>query len=437
MKAGRLVAIVFIYLACSVAWLVLGAANHQRSSEMYNRLEEGTRSSMGSARAGVQDLWGQPQTQSAPAIKATRMVKQTRVDAKGQRSVVSVPEYTPVIPLSSRISTSINLEPRRKGLLWYSTYRVRFAGDYVFKNEFADRRDFTVVFRFPADQAVYDNVILSVNGSALTPAGDLSAGVRKTVSLAPGQTAAARMSYDSQGMDTWCYRFGSDSSAPTAVTTVRDFKAKLNINASDVDFPQGTVSPTAKRRTADGWEMNWDYVNLVSGFNIGVQMPEKLNPGPLAARLSFFAPVSLLFFFAVLLIIGAVRGIRLHPMHYAFLAAGFFAFHLLFSYVVDHLTPMPAFLIAAAVSLVLVISYVRLVVDWRFAVLTAGLWQFVFLVLFAYAFFFEGYTGLTITIGAIVTLAVMMQLTGRVNWEEALASNSAPPPPLPPAPPGG
>lgn len=398
---------------------------------MYSRLERGAFEEGGAGRAGVQELWGQPQTQTAPVLRATRLVPRARVDARGKRRIVNVEETVSVIPSSTRISADIVLEPRRKGLLWYSTYRVRYTADYTLKNEFPDRRDFAVIFHFPADQAVYDNVEISVNGKKLTPAGNLTEGIKTTVSLAPGQTAPAHMSYHSQGMKSWSYRFDRNSS----VTTVRDFDARLHVNARDVDFPPGSVSPVEKRETPDGWDLRWRYANLVSGFNIGVQMPQKLNPGPLAARLSFFAPVSLLFFFAVLLIIGAVRRIRLHPMHYAFLAAGFFAFHLLFSYVVDHLTPMPAFLISAAVSLALVISYVRLVVDWRFAVLSAGLWQLVFLVLFAYAFFFEGYTGLTITIGAILTLAVMMQLTGRVNWEEALTpSPSSPPPPvIPPA----
>jgi inner membrane protein involved in colicin E2 resistance len=148
--------------------------------------------------------------------------------------------------------------------------------------------------------------------------------------------------------------------------------------------------------------------------------------------------VSLLFFFSVLLILSAVKDIKLHPVHYLFIAAGFFAFHLLFSYLVDHVTPFPSFLISSVVSLVLVISYMRLVVDWKFAMTHAALWQFVFLVLFAYAFFFEGYTGLTITIGAIITLGVLMQLTGRVDWDEKLRSKpqSNPPPPPPLLPPG-
>ena len=114
---------------------------------------------------------------------------------------------------------------------------------------------------------------------------------------------------------------------------------------------------------------------------------------------------------------------------YLFLAATFFSFHLLFSYLVDHVSPFPAFLIASAVSLLLTASYVRLAVDWKFAIRSAGFWQLVFLVLFAYAFFFEGYTGLTITIGAILTLAAMMKLTGRVNWEEAFARPEQPPRP--------
>ena len=66
----------------------------------------------------------------------------------------------------------------------------------------------------------------------------------------------------------------------------------------------------------------------------------------------------------------------------------------------------------------------RLVAGLRFAALVAGGAQMVYLVLFSYAFFFKGFTGLTITIGAIVTLFLAMQLTGRIKWSE---QNFAPP----------
>jgi hypothetical protein len=61
------------------------------------------------------------------------------------------------------------------------------------------------------------------------------------------------------------------------------------------------------------------------------------------------------------------------------------------------------------------------VVNTKFAVREAGLAQLVYLVLFSYAFFFEGFTGLAITIGATVTLFVVMQMTGRMRWEEKFA----------------
>ena len=146
-------------------------------------------------------------------------------------------------------------------------------------------------------------------------------------------------------------------------------------------------------------------------------MPSKLNPGPLASRMSYFAPVSLLFFFTTLIVLGAVSDKNLHPMHYFFLGASFFSFHILFAYLVDHLLLETAFLIAAVVSMTLVATYLYRAAGARFA-FWVGVAQLVFLVLFSYAFFFEGYTGLVITIGAILTLAIMMQLTAKVDWVE-------------------
>jgi inner membrane protein involved in colicin E2 resistance len=109
-------------------------------------------------------------------------------------------------------------------------------------------------------------------------------------------------------------------------------------------------------------------------------------------------------------------------MNYAFLSAAFFAFHLLLAYLVDHLQIHAAFAISAITSLLLVVSYLRLVAGTRFALVRAGVAQLVFLVFFSYAFFFDGFTGLTVTIGSIVTLFILMQATARVDWSQAFDS---------------
>src|SRR3954447_16145236 len=104
-------------------------------------------------------------------------------------------------------------------------------------------------------------------------------------------------------------------------------------------------------------------------------VPEKLQPGPLGGEVSSFARLSLVFFFFLMFIITTLRNIDLHPMNYFFLAAAFFAFHLLLAYLVDHISIHAAMIISSVVSVALVVSYLRLVVGIRFAALEAGMAQ--------------------------------------------------------------
>jgi inner membrane protein involved in colicin E2 resistance len=126
-------------------------------------------------------------------------------------------------------------------------------------------------------------------------------------------------------------------------------------------------------------------------------------------------------------IITTLRNIDLHPMNYFFLATAFFAFHLLLAYLVDHISIHAAMVLASLVSVALVISYLRLVVGLRFAALEAGTAQLIYLVLFSYAFFWNGFTGLSITVIAVITLFVVMQATGRIRWSERFAARARAP----------
>jgi Inner membrane protein CreD len=256
--------------------------------------------------------------------------------------------------------------------------------------------------------------------------------VQETRRVKAGATAVLKVGYASQGMDRWNYQFtnegytsqGTDRwnyKSTNDIAQVRDFHLAMTTDFKDIDFPDNTLSPSEKHETADGWQLDWKYKDLLSGYQIGMVMPEKLQPGPLAGRISFFAPVSLFFFFFLVFIITTIRGVDIHPMNYFFLAAAFFAFHLLMAYLVDHISIHWSFLISAVVSLALVFTYMRLVAGPRFALVECGLAQLVYLVGFSYAFFFKGYTGLAVTIGSIVTLFVVMQMTGRLNWSERFA----------------
>jgi inner membrane protein involved in colicin E2 resistance len=423
----RIVAIIFIFLCTAVAWAILGATIFQR-----------TYSSDSSSENHVVSTWGAPQNQSPPTASYDEMVpkKETSTENGKKIEVVTQEKVTTALPLeSSHLNVDLNLEHRQKGLLWYSTYKVGFAGAYSFRNTSDKDQTITFVLDFPTAQAIYDDLVFTVDDVPLTLKNEKnSAG--GTARVAAGKTANLKIGYKSQGLNDWHYSFGvagnsgNDSQYRTNtadVAQVRDFSLKMTTNFKDIDFPDNTLSPSEKTETPNGWDLNWNFKNLVSGYQIAMTMPEKLQPGPLAGRISFFAPVSLFFFFFLMLIITTLRGIELHPMNYFFLAAAFFSFHLLLAYLVDHVSIHMAFGICSAVSIFLVVSYLRLVVGTRFATREAALAQFIYLVAFSYAFFLKGFTGLAITIGSIITLFVVMQATGKIRWKERFAAGQTAP----------
>jgi hypothetical protein len=218
--------------------------------------------------------------------------------------------------------------------------------------------------------------------------------------------------YVSAGQDSWRY--------DPRGAGLRRFRLVARTNFDAIDYPSSGLSPTMRAEAAPGGgrEATWDYERLLPAHNrvVGIVMPSRPAAGRLAARIAEFAPVSLFFFLTVMITIQLIRNLRLHPMNYLLIAAGFFAFHILLAYLVDHVTIHSAFWISAAVSVFLVVTYLRLVLGTKQAILIAGAAQMVYLVFFSYAFFWQGWTGLTVVVGAILTLFLIMQLTGRIDW---------------------
>ena len=401
----KIAAIIGIFACTCVAWMILGTSIFFRTDNLNSVL---------SSRVG--STWGTEQAQKPPSVTYyTQEVKTVEVEEKGKKVEKTETKKIPhdIALNSSRIAADFHIDYRQKGLLWFTTYKVGFGGTYKFQNPTATEQVIWIQLPLPAKQAVYDGLEISLDGAPLkiTIGGtEASAEAR----IAAGGTGTIKAGYKSQGMDSWSYQLSQGE----GVARINDFHLALKTDFGGFDFPENSLSPTEKQNTGNGWELKWDYQNLVSGFNVALKMPQKLQPGPLAGKISYFAPVSLFFFFFLIFILSTLRGIDLHPMNYFFLAAAFFAFHLLLAYLCDHISIHAAFLVSSLVSILLVVSYLRLVVNLRFATVDAGLSQLIYLVLFSYAFFFEGFTGLAVTIGAILTLFVVMQMTGRIKWAE-------------------
>jgi Inner membrane protein CreD len=408
----QLAALIFIFACASLAWMILGGTISVRTNDSNAQLH-----------GQVASTWGTVQEQAPPTATYTKTeISEVSYWENGKSVTRSTKtERQLLLPIqASRIQVNFHLDPRQKGLLWYSTYGVDFAADYDIHNSTDETQSVKFRLPFPAQKAVYDGLAMAVSGKPI-PLTSNDLGAVGEAPIGPGEAATLHVAYRSQGLDRWRYKLSD------GVAQVHGFTLVMRTSFKNIDFADDTLSPTSKQPVPGGWELTWQYSDLISGFQIGMTMPQKLQPGPLAGEISFAAPVSLFFFFFLMFIITTLRNIDLHPMNYFFLATAFFAFHLLLAYLVDHISIHAAMIIASVVSIALVVSYLRLVVGIRFAALEAGVAQLIYLVGFSYAFFWKGFTGLAITIISVVTLFVVMQATGRIRWSEKFAGRSVAP----------
>ncbi len=401
MRAVRIVAIAFIFMGASLAWVILGASVSSRTDASLRELHE-----------QVAGLWGSELNQYAPTLTIQETETYYETDDKGKRTRKTRLVYTQMVPDSSEVKVSLKSDIRRKGLLWYRTYAVEFDADYTVTHECTREPYLVATFRFPSSRAMYDDFQFAVNAKEFSGGSYDYNEIKNSIALPPGETGTVHVHYKSRGLDDWTYRFGD------GITEVKNCHLVVDTDYERINFPPGSMSPTEKKETAAGWELTWEFKKLISGFNIGVEMPEQPNAGTMATRISYFAPVGLLFYITVLVIIGAIRGQNLHPMHYFFIAGGFFAFHLLMAYLADHIEIRLTFAICAVVSVLLVVTYLIRVIGAGFTLKVAAPAQLIFLVLFSYTFFFKGYTGLAITVASIITLGVLMHITAKVDWEK-------------------
>jgi inner membrane protein involved in colicin E2 resistance len=396
--------LVFIFFCTTVAWLILGTAVISRTNEQDL-----------SMKRAVGQLWGTIQKQEAPAVYfETREKKEytTYEDGKSITRVTDEVVRNPINLEASDIKVDLKLDYRKKGLLWYSTYRVNYQGRYQVLNDFSRARTIFFDYPFPTAEGIYDDFSLIVDGQKIKDTKPVAGRITVPVSFAPNQARTIEIGYGSQGMDEWWYVFGG------GVSQIRNFNLTITTDFKKIDFLENSISPTARELEGKGWKLNWHYADLISGIQIGLGMPDKVNPGPFVSRVTFFAPVSLFLFLFLMFIITTLKQIRIHPMNYFFVCAAFFSFHLLLAYLADHVDINLALIISSIVSIFLVISYMRLVAGARFAFVETGISQFVYLVLFSYTFFLQGYTGLAITILCIITLFIIMQITGRIDWSK-------------------
>lgn len=405
MSVKKLIAITFIYMCAFVAWMVLGVSNETRTNKSFQKLE-----------SEVVSLYGDALIITAPECYS-KVLKFKEELINGKKEKVEYYEKSDYELLKSDIKININLDQRKKGNLWFPTFKAVYNAEYEFNVEKGqENKDskYYIYTTLGSSNSIYNNIQLSINDEKMQSAIPLIR--KKEMEIAPFEKDVVKfsISYECSGMENLSYFISRNVED---ISQINDFSLTMITDFKNYDFPQNTMSPVEKKELENGYELIWRYNKSVTGKDIGIVIPNKLNPGTIVSRVTFFAPVSLLFFFIVLFIFSVLLGIDLHPMNYFFLAATFFSFHLMYSYFSDHLNIYLTFVIASAVSLFLTVTYLRIFTPKKLAYLYAPLIQIIYLIVFSYSFFFKGITGVIVTICSVITLFILMQTTAKINWE--------------------
>lgn len=384
MKITYLLASLAILGCTTFAWFILASAMTQRTQESSQAMS-----------AEVAGVWNPALEQQHPDAWYETP------NAPGGRATL--------LPASSHVAVDIKFVPKQRGLFRHRTYDVAFKAEYVFVNPTQIPQTLYVALPLPAGAEKLEEFECRLGEGKEPETGQSTTATHAVVIPASGSTTL-HAAYQTRGTGSWVYQFPDKR-------RIAGFILKMQTDFSEINFPVGTGSPKDSDRKAvgKGWELVWNYPDVLAVPAIGMEMPKLLNAGPVASRIAFFAPVSLLFFVTVVLLVGGLRGVLLHPMHVFFVSAGFFAFHLLFAYLVDLIPLSFSFMIATVVSLILVCGYLRAVGGNKlFKVALPA--QITYLVLFSASFFFDGLTGISLTVCGVSTLALLMLLTAKVEW---------------------
>lgn len=186
----QILALAFIFVCTTIAWVILGATIFSRTYGSDEQLQ-----------GHVASTWGTSQQQSPPTATYTLsdVVNSTTMESGKVGVHRENVQRQIVLPVeASRIHVNFRLAPRQKGLLWYSTYAVDFAGDYTFRNSTAEAQTVDFRLKFPAQKAIYDGLQMKVNEQTVALATDDQGTVGRTT-VGPGESARLHVAYGSKG----------------------------------------------------------------------------------------------------------------------------------------------------------------------------------------------------------------------------------------------
>jgi hypothetical protein len=272
--------------------------------------------------------------------------------------------------VSGQVDVDLHMNYRQKGSAYYACYDDAWKMEYLARNRSDKETEAEFAFPMPADQGVYNELVIRVDGKNWAEHLVCSGGAQTwKMPMKPGQEVRVQVGYTSRGMDYLRYK-------PQSMATRDDYKVTMRlwpdpergkrrfVWKDDMSLPIGSMTPPEIQDSpADGQPMvlAWDLKSAATSLDMGVILPKIPPPGYYSARLLHEAPWGLVLLVAALVISWILIGRPVDLFSLTFLAVAYYLFYTIFAYLSDHVASFQTcFTLAAAATLTLAALYLWL-----------------------------------------------------------------------------
>jgi len=396
------------------------------------RLEIRTFKATGEQLESVKQIWGGNLAQPMPSIRYKRFGSDVASLSRGEIH-------------ASTINVTLQVDYRKKGLVYYTGYHAEFEGKYTISNPASEKIYLSFIFPYPTrkGEGALQNVKLLVNGqedvedTEYQPELALWTGVLEST-----KTLEIIVHYQGRGLNQFEYGFEpghqinnfamnlqvqGTATSPAAEKTLL-YQIFPWQHALNLDYAESTMPPTEPvKETPQGKILTWKLDRALSQFNIGVILPDKLNIEKQLAIMTYRAPFFFLLFLASLSAILLLSQQRPEFTQVGVISVTYFLFYPLFAYLATYLEITWSFLLAFSIIGLLIFNYVRTLHGRKVALAVFTAYLF-YLGITSLAALLPTYTGLILTIEGVILMGIIMQILSQhrdfnldklFNWKTA------------------
>lgn len=385
----------------------------------------------------VTSKWGKEQSLAGPRIVIPYLEHRSERTAEGELSTRTEVIYGHFLAEGLTISGKAETHLRYRGIFEVPVYRLALELRGTFaepdfsewgvrpEDIFWDRAHLSV--NISDARAIQNSAVLSWNGESLP----FQPGSGESSGNLPGIHASLRDRLKGTAFD---FRFPLELNGSGAVFFApfgKQTTVDLESNWPHPSF-QGNWLPAERTVTDRGFEATWSIPFLgrsypqrwtsltapssVSPSRFGLTLATPVDPYRMVDRSVKYAILFLALTFIALWLYEVLSGLRIHTLQYLLLGAGMCLFYLLVLSLSEHLGFGPAYLLASASTVVLLVSYSLSVLGKPRG---AALMAVILGLLYGYLYILlrnQDYALLVGSVGLFLALAVTMYLTRRLDW---------------------